>query len=547
LNKFSIKIRLTLLVSVLLALAVIVAALGLLRLKAANASIETIYNDRVVCLGQLKAVADSYAVNIVDTAHKARDGTLTPTEAIQSIAAAQTRIGKTWSTYRATELVNREKRLVAGEEPLMKHADAAIGQLLALLQNNDMQGLQAFVARDMFPALEPVSTGLEQLIQLQMDVAQAEYVSSHAIYEKAVTSMVLRTTLLVCIAIIIGWTLIRSITQPLAAAIKVAGTVAAGDLRSVIEANGRDETSQLLSTLQRMNDNLSTIVTNVRTSSEEIGTATRQIAAGNMDLSSRTEQKAASLEQTAASMEELTTTVRQNADSARQASMLALSASDISDKGTQVVGRMVQTMREIAASSGKIADITALIEGIAFQTNILALNAAVEAARAGEQGRGFAVVASEVRNLAQRSSAAAKEIKSLIAKSAQTIQEGSHQADEVGRTTADARQAVRRVVDIIGEIASASEDQGHGIEQVNRAIGQMDQVTQQNAALVEEAAAAAQSLESQAIKLTGAVSVFVLDKVQRSGPAHSVVHHREINITPMRQVLKTDKRYARMS
>ncbi len=546
-NKFSIKIRLTLLVSVLLTLVVVVAGLGLLRLKVANATIETIYNDRVVCLGQLKAVAASYAVSIVDAAYKARDSTMTPTEAIQSIAGARTRIGNEWGVYRATVLVDREKELVAQEEPLMKRADAAISQLLKLLQKNDMQGLQAFVAHDMFPALEPVSMALDQLVQLQMDVAQAEYNRSHAIYERIVTRVMFWSTLLVCMATVICWTLIRSITRPLAAAIKVAGTVSAGDLSSTIEANGRDETSQLLRALKRMNDNLSSIVTDVRTSTEAIGTATREIAAGNMDLSSRTEQQAASLEETAASMKTLTATVRQNADSARQASMLALNASDVSDKGTQVVGRMVQTMGEIAVSSGKIAEITALIEGIAFQTNILALNAAVEAARAGEQGRGFAVVASEVRNLAQRSSAAAKEIKILIEKSVHTIQEGSNQAVEVGRTTADACQAVRRVADIIGEIASASEEQRHGIEHINHAISQMDEVTQQNAALVEEAAAEAQSLEGQAIKLREAVSVFVLGAAQRSSPVDSVVAHREINITPMRQALNTDTRYAHIS
>jgi len=278
------------------------------------------------------------------------------------------------------------------------------------------------------------------------------------------------------------------------------------DLRAPVER--MDEIGHTAVAFNNLMARVAEVMANVRHSGESVSVGAKQIAAGNIDLSARTEQQAASLEETAASMEELTITVKQNADSARKASLLAASASEISDRGNVVVERMVATMSEIAGSSVKIAEITALIEGIAFQTNILALNAAVEAARAGEQGRGFAVVATEVRNLAQRSSAAAKEIKDLIGSSVAAIQRGSDQALEVGQATAEARLAVRSVAGIIGEIAAASEEQGLGIEQVNQAVGQMDEVTQQNAALVEEAAAAAQSLEEQAMKLNEIVSIF---------------------------------------
>jgi len=292
------------------------------------------------------------------------------------------------------------------------------------------------------------------------------------------------------------------------------------DLSRHARVDHMDEIGHTAIALNRLLTRMEEVVGDVRTSSDSVSVASREIVAGNIDLSARTEQQAASLEQTAASMEQLTTTVQQNAESAKQASTLASDTAAISDQGRAVVERMVGTMTEIAASSAKIADITTLIEGIAFQTNILALNAAVEAARAGEQGRGFAVVATEVRSLAQRSSAAAKEIKGLIERSVETIQSGSTQAEEVGQATAQVQHAVRRVTEIIGEIAVASDEQGRGIEQVNQAIGQMDDVTQQNAALVEQAAAAAQSLEEQAEKLNRTVSVFTVSGTARGMSAN---------------------------
>jgi methyl-accepting chemotaxis protein len=302
----------------------------------------------------------------------------------------------------------------------------------------------------------------------------------------------------------------RSIVRPIDAATAVAHRVAAGDLTSEIQARGNDEIALLMRSLQGMQESLRRLVSDVRIGVDSVGTASAQIAAGNLELSSRTETQASSLEETAASMEQLTSTVRQSADSARQASQLAGTASDAAAKGGKVVGQVIATMDEIAAASRRIVEIINVIDGIAFQTNILALNAAVEAARAGEQGRGFAVVAGEVRNLAQRSAQAAREIKSMIGDSAGRVDAGSRLVNDAGAAMAEIVGQVRRVTDLIGEITSAALEQSSGIGQINEAITQMDQVTQQNAALVEESAAAAASLREQAEHLAAAAAVFRL-------------------------------------
>ncbi|WP_334005087.1 methyl-accepting chemotaxis protein [Burkholderia cepacia] len=304
--------------------------------------------------------------------------------------------------------------------------------------------------------------------------------------------------------------LLRSLGTEPAVLSDIAGHIAAGNLGAEA-TTGAAPAGSVLASMRDMQANLIRLISEVRTASGNVATGAGEIASGNQDLSSRTEQQAASLQETASSMEQLTSTVRLNADNAQQASGLANNASEVAQRGSSAVGLMVDTMTDISASSAKIAEITGIIEGIAFQTNILALNAAVEAARAGEQGRGFAVVASEVRSLAQRSSSAAKEIRELISQSVRKIEDGSHIANNAGDTMSEVTHAISRVTDIMGEIAAASSEQSRGIEQVNLAITQMDEVTQQNAALVEQAAAASKSLEEQGNRLAEAVSLFRFD------------------------------------
>jgi methyl-accepting chemotaxis protein len=373
---------------------------------------------------------------------------------------------------------------------------------------------------------------IQQLLDTQRKSIDATARHIDSVYEKSRELLIALGVLVLGIGALCAWRLTVGITDPLRRAVDIARTVTSGDLTSRIDVTTTDETGQLLQALKDMNENLMKVVGQVSAGTDTIAAASKQIAAGNQDLSSRTEQQASSLEETASSMEELTSTVKQNAENARQANQLAVSASDIAVKGGTVVGQVVDTMASINESSKKIVDIISVIDGIAFQTNILALNAAVEAARAGEQGRGFAVVASEVRNLAQRSAAAAKEIKTLISDSVAKVDDGARLVDQAGMTMGEIVDSVKRVTDIMAEITAATQEQTAGIEQVNQAISQMDQVTQQNASLVEEAAAASEAMQEQASSLAGVVSVFKVNGMASASAvktASPVRTHRTIS------------------
>ena len=422
-------------------------------------------------------------------------------------------------TKKGGGLLKQVEGMLSGEQE--KAAFAAVMQVRGVYQDakqavmaakktGKAEDAERAYTQQYMPAAEAYQAKVQGFLAQQRQAIDETAQAIERANARSLTLTLVLGVLMIVFGSLCAWLITRSITQPLQAAIEVAATVAAGDLRTQFGPPTRDEVGDLMRALKGMNDALTNVVSQVQTGTHAIATASSEIAAGNQDLSSRTEQQASSLEETASSMEELTSTVKQNADNAREANKLAATASDVAIKGGSVVSQVVDTMSSINESAKKIVDIIGVIDGIAFQTNILALNAAVEAARAGEQGRGFAVVASEVRNLAQRSAGAAKEIKILIDDSAEKTERGTRLVGQAGVTMGEVVDSVRRVTDIMSEIASASAEQSAGIEQVNLSIIEMDGMTQQNAALVEQSAAAAQSLQDQAAELSHVVSIFKL-------------------------------------
>ncbi|HDJ0369468.1 TPA: methyl-accepting chemotaxis protein [Escherichia coli] len=445
----------------------------------------------------------------------------TVAELMQSASISLKQAEKNWADYEALPRDPRQSTAAAAEikrnYDIYHNALAELIQLLGAGKINEFFDQPTQGYQDGFE--KQYVAYMEQNDRLY-DIAVSD---NNASYSQAMWILV--GVMIVVLAVIFAvWFGIKaSLVAPMNRLIDSIHHIAGGDLVKPIEVDGSNEMGQLAESLRHMQGELMRTVGDVRNGANAIYSGASEIATGNNDLSSRTEQQAASLEETAASMEQLTATVKQNAENARQASHLALSASETAQRGGKVVDNVVQTMRDISTSSQKIADIISVIDGIAFQTNILALNAAVEAARAGEQGRGFAVVAGEVRNLAQRSAQAAREIKSLIEDSVGKVDVGSTLVESAGETMAEIVSAVTRVTDIMGEIASASDEQSRGIDQVGLAVAEMDRVTQQNAALVEESAAAAAALEEQASRLTEAVAVFRIQQQQQQQRETSAV------------------------
>ena len=511
-HKLNIGPRLGLGFAVVLALLLVVAGAGMRGVSEVNSDLRAMYEDRAMPIEQLGALNKLLLRNrvlVMDMMAFPAEANLAKRD--KELRANVEEVGKLWETFTKNRMSPDVRRMAEGFIDVRK---VYVAQGLLPIRDAVRAGKPEEAVKVYHEVLSPVAAKvadeLGKLVAAEIAEGRHEFERSQAEARTLLAMVVAATSLALLLGAGLAWFITRSITRPLAEAVRMTETVARGDLTSQVGATARDETGRLIAALQNMIDSLVKVVGTVRTSSDSIATGSSQIATGNADLSQRTEEQASNLQQTAASMEQLSGTVKANADTARQAAALASSASDVAAKGGAVVGKVVSTMEEITASSKKIADIIGVIDGIAFQTNILALNAAVEAARAGEQGRGFAVVAGEVRNLAQRSAEAAKEIKALIGASVERVEAGSRLVGDAGTTMQDIVAQVRKVTDLIDEISAATIEQTSGIGQVSGAVNQLDQVTQQNAALVEESAAAADSLNRQATRLVEAVKVFRL-------------------------------------
>ncbi len=549
-NDLKIGVRLGIGFVLILILLAITTAVGIFKMSDLNDATDTIVKQNWV-----KAKLSNYALDnargsiarVFEIAASTDDAqTATALQRLQANTAA---LDDALAKIQPLLLTPEGKARNSAAKEIRNRYVADYEKVLSLLKENNRDEAAKLAYGDTYKAMHELSDVLRAEITAQETQFEAAGEKSTETYHAARNEMLIIGMIAIAAGLVLAFFITRSIVNPLHNALTIAETVAAGDLTSPIEETSRDEVGKLLQALGGMNESLAKIVGQVRSGTESMAAATAQIANGNMDLSTRTESQASALEETASSMEELTSTVKQNADNARQANQMALSASEVAIRGGNVVSEVVSTMGAINDSSRKIVDIISVIDGIAFQTNILALNAAVEAARAGEQGRGFAVVAAEVRNLAQRSASAAKEIKALIGDSVEKVDAGSRLVDQAGLTMNEVVESIKRVTDIMAEISAASQEQTQGIDQINTAIVAMDNATQQNAALVEEAAAAAGSLQDESGHLANLVSVFKLSPAQIRAAQEAVAnsHKQREKVGTLTNRKKTNTGTARIA
>jgi methyl-accepting chemotaxis protein-1 (serine sensor receptor) len=508
-SSLSVKARLFATLTLLGVVAVSIGVVGLSGTRASNANLDALFSNRLLPTGWSGTVQGGTR-EVLEKAETVviRQDTAAAVAAADAIREKEVEVKDLLTKLKEADVTAEERRIA---EEFVTHANtsfATMSEAMALARAGSFDKAESLLLEKARPEYEAMLKSGSDLLAQQISVAQKMRDDAAVAFKRNTTIIVATMVIGIAVACVLGFFLVRSIMTTLTTAVGIADRIASGEIGNDVQVNSDDELGRLLSSLKRMDAKLVEIVASVRTSADAVGTAARELSHGNDDLSQRTQQQAAALEETASSMEQMTATVKQNADNARQANQLAVGAREQAEKGGAVVHRAITAMGEINTSSRKIADIIGVIDEIAFQTNLLALNAAVEAARAGEQGRGFAVVASEVRNLAQRSASAAKEIKDLINDSVEKVKTGSELVDESGRTLSEIMESVKKVTDIVAEIAAASEEQSAGIEQVNNAVSQMDNVTQQNAALVEQASAASKSMEQQSATLIRQIGYF---------------------------------------